>query len=241
MEKFHPYLYLDFIPAFSNYPIVVYSWAVMLFLVITSLLVTRTLQTIPYGGQNVFEALFEAISNSMEGPLGPEGRPYFPLVFTLSVYIFLSNVIGIIPGFMAPTSNVNTNIGCALTVFLATHYVGFKKSGIGYLKHFTGPIIWLAPLMVPIEIISHLSRPLSLTLRLFGNITGEELVLGVLMLLCSRAFLPLPWAMQLFSIFGSFIQALVFVLLTMIYIAGSLEGHDHEEEHGHEAAHAHAH
>jgi F-type H+-transporting ATPase subunit a len=92
--------------------------------------------------------------------------------------------------------------------------------------------------MVPIEIISHLARPLSLTLRLFGNITGEELVLGVLMLLCLQVFLPLPWAMQLFAMFGSFIQAFVFVLLSMIYIAGSLEGHEHDE-HGHEGAHAH--
>ncbi len=238
MEKFHPFLYLDLIPGFGEYPNVIYSWVVMIFLIVASLLVTRALQTIPYGGQNVFEALFEAVANFMEGTLGPEGRPYFPLVFTLGVYLFLSNVSGILPGFMSPTSNVNTNIGCALTVFLATHYVGFKKAGIGYLKHFTGPIIWLAPLMVPIELISHFARPLSLTLRLFGNITGEDLVLAVLMLLSLQIFLPISWAMQLFAIFGSFIQAFVFVLLTMIYIAGSLEGHDHDE-HGHEGAHAH--
>lgn len=239
MEKFHPFLYLDIIPGFSSYPNVIYSWAVMAFLIVASLLVTRALQTIPYGGQNVFEALFEAFSSFMEGPLGPAGRPYFPLIFTLAIYIFLCNVIGIFPGFMSPTSNLNTNIGCALTVFFATHYVGFKTSGVGYIRHFTGPIVWLAPLMVPIEIISHLARPLSLTLRLFGNITGEELVLAVLMLLCLQIFLPVPWAMQMFSIFGSFIQAFVFVLLSMIYIAGSLEGHDHDDAHGHEGASAH--
>lgn len=238
MEKFHPYLYFGFIPGFGEYPNVVYSWVVMAFLIVTSLLVTRALQTIPHGGQNVFETLFEAVASFMEGTLGPEGKPYFPLVFTLGVYLFLNNVMGILPGFMSPTSNVNTNIGCALTAFLATHYVGFKTSGWGYLKHFTGPIIWLAPLMVPLELISHFARPLSLTLRLFGNITGEDLVLAVLMLLCLQAFLPLPWAMQLFVIFGSFIQAFVFVLLTMIYIAGSLAGHEHDE-HGHEGAHAH--
>ena len=237
MEKFHPFLYLGFVPGFDDYPNVVYSWAVMIFLIIISILATRSLQTIPVGSQNVIETLFEGVASFMEDALGPEGNPYFPLIFTLGIYIFLSNVIGILPGFMAPTSNINTNIGCALTVFFATHYIGFKKSGVKYLEHFTGPIIWLAPLMIPIEIISHLARPLSLTLRLFGNITGEELVLGVLMLLCLQIYLPLPWAMQMFSIFGSFIQAFVFVLLTMIYIAGSLEGHDHDE-HGEEHAHA---
>ena len=239
MEKFHPFLYFDIFPGLSAFPNIVYSWVVMLVLIVSSLLVTKTLQKIPIGGQNVFEAIFDAFSAFMEGPLGKEGRHFFPLVFTLGTYIFLCNVIGILPGFMAPTSNLNTNVGCALTVFLATHYIGLRRNGMAYLKHFTGPIIWLAPLMIPIEIISHLSRPLSLTLRLFGNITGEELVLGVLMLLCLQIFLPLPWAMQMFVIFGSFIQAFVFTLLTMIYIAGSLEGHDHDEEHGHEAAHAH--
>ena len=238
MEKFHPFLYLSFFPAFEEYPGVLYTWLVMAFLIAVAVAATRALQTIPYGTQNVLETLFEGVDNFMQGALGPEGKPYFPLIFTLGVYLYLNNVIGILPGAMAPTSNVNTNIGCALTVFFATHYVGFKKSGIGYLKHFTGPILWLAPLMVPIEIISHLARPLSLTLRLFGNITGEELVLGVLMLLCLQIFLPLPWAMQLFAMFGSFIQAFVFVLLSMIYIAGSLEGHEHDE-HGHEGAHAH--
>ncbi|MDE0330604.1 MAG: F0F1 ATP synthase subunit A [Nitrospinae bacterium] len=239
MEKFHPFLYFDIFPGLSAYPNIVYSWLVMAFLIASSLLITKALQKIPVGGQNLFEAIFDGFSAFMEGPLGSEGRPFFPLVFTLGTYIFLCNVIGILPGFMAPTSNLNTNVGCALTVFFATHYVGLKRNGMAYLKHFTGPIIWLAPLMIPIEIISHLSRPLSLTLRLFGNITGEELVLGVLMLLCLQIFLPVPWAMQMFVIFGSFIQAFVFTLLTMIYIAGSLEGHDHDEEHGHEAAHAH--
>ncbi|MED5579573.1 MAG: F0F1 ATP synthase subunit A [Nitrospinota bacterium] len=231
MEKFHPFLYLDFFPALSDFPNVTYTWAVMVVVLLIAFLTTRTLQIIPLGKQNVFETLFDAVFSFMEGPLGEEGKKYFPLVFTLGVYIFLSNLIGILPGFMAPTSNINTNIGCALTVFLATHYVGFQKSGWAYLKHFTGPIMWLAPLMVPIEIISHFARPLSLTLRLFGNITGEELVLGVLMLLCFQVFLPIPWAMQMFIIFGSFIQTFVFVLLTMIYIAGSLEGHDHDDEH----------
>ncbi|MEE9273953.1 MAG: F0F1 ATP synthase subunit A [bacterium] len=237
MEKFHPFLYIG-VPAFQEYPNVIYSWVVMAFLIVVSLLATRALQTIPYGGQNLFEALFDVFASFMDETLGPEGRPYFPLIFTLAIYIFLSNVIGIIPGFMSPTSNLNTNVGCALTVFIATHYIGFKKAGVAYLKHFTGPIMWLAPLMVPIEIISHMARPLSLTLRLFGNITGEDLVLGVLMFLSLQIFLPIPWAMQMFAIFGSFIQAFVFVLLTMIYIAGSLEGHDHDE-HGEEHAHAH--
>ncbi len=236
MEKFHPYLYLSFIPGFDEYPNVIYTWVVMLFLIAISLIITRSLQTIPVGGQNVMETLFEGMASFMQDTLGPEGKAYFPLIFTLGLYLFLSNLIGILPGAMAPTSNLNTNIGAAFTVFLATHYIGFKKSGVRYLEHFTGPIMWLAPLMIPIEIISHLARPLSLSLRLFGNITGEELVLGVLMLLCLQIFLPLPWAMQLFSVFGSFIQAFVFVLLTMIYIAGSLEGHDHDE-HEHSPAH----
>ncbi|MFQ5894253.1 MAG: F0F1 ATP synthase subunit A [Nitrospinota bacterium] len=215
----HPLLYIQ-IPGLQQWPHVTYSWLVMAVLVLASFLITRGLQTIPYGGQNAMEALFELIQGFMDDVMGHEGRRYFPLIFTLAIYIFLSNLLGLVPGAMSPTSNINTNVGCALTVFLTTHYIGAREHGWRYVRHFTGPILWLAPIMVPIEIITHLARPLSLSLRLFGNIRGEDLVL---IILAGLVPLVIPSFMIVFAVFTSFVQAFVFVLLSMIYLAGSLE------------------
>ena len=152
--------------------------------------------------------------------MGKEGKAYFPLIATFALFILVCNLIGLVPGFYPPTANLNTNAALALTVFVLTHVVGFRKHGIGYLKHFMGPIIWLAPLMFIIEIIGHIARPLSLTLRLFGNMYGHEIVLMIFLALVPL-FLPIP--MMLMGVLIAFIQTFVFTLLAMIYIAGALE------------------
>jgi F-type H+-transporting ATPase subunit a len=206
------------------YPHVTYTWFIMLILIVFSLLAVRSIKMIPEGGQNFFEVVISGIENFQVEVMGEHGRSMFPLIATLGLFIFLSNVIGLIPGFYSPTASINTTLACALIVFFTTHIIGVKYHGVKYIKHFLGPIWWMAPLMLPIEIIGHLSRVLSLTLRLFGNIMGEDLVLAILLLLAGKFLAPLP--MMFLAVFTSFVQAFIFALLSMMYIAGSMEeGH----------------
>ncbi len=203
------------------YPHVTYTWLIMVLLIIFSLLAVRSIKMIPEGGQNFFEVVISGIENFQVEVMGEHGRSMFPLIATLGLFIFFSNVMGLIPGFFSPTASINTTLACALIVFCTTHIVGIKFHGFKYIKHFLGPIWWMAPLMLPIEIIGHLSRVLSLTLRLFGNIMGEDLVLGILLLLAGKFLAPLP--MMFLAVFTSFVQAFIFALLSMMYIAGSME------------------
>jgi F-type H+-transporting ATPase subunit a len=160
----------------------------------------------------------------------------------LAIYILFSNLLGVIPGLAPPTDNVNTTAACALTVFFATHYYGLKDQGLSYLKQFVGPVVWLAPLMIPIEIIGHIARPLSLTLRLFGNMFGDHIVLAVftyMTILLTKfllaqnvvlwAFTPIsvliPFLVVILGIFVAVVQTLVFLLLTMSYLAGAVADH----------------
>ncbi|MBU2547456.1 MAG: F0F1 ATP synthase subunit A [Proteobacteria bacterium] len=203
------------------YPHVLYTWLVMVVLIILAWLAGRNTQMIPGKMQNVFEVVLDGIEGFQVDMMGEEGRPYFPLIATIGIYIFISNTMGLIPGMMSPTSNINTTLSCAIVTFVATHYVGIKCHGLKYVKHFMGPLLPLAPLMIPIEIISHLARVLSLTLRLFGNIMGEDLVLAILFILFGQYFVPLP--MMFLGLFTSFVQAFIFALLSMLYISGALE------------------
>jgi F-type H+-transporting ATPase subunit a len=203
------------------YPHVTYTWLIMLLLILFSLLAVRSVKMVPEGGQNFFEVVISGIENFQVEVMGEHGRSMFPLIATLGLFIFFSNVMGLIPGFFSPTASINTTLACALIVFFTTHIVGIKFHGFKYIKHFLGPIWWMAPLMLPIEIIGHLSRVLSLTLRLFGNIMGEDLVLGILLLLAGKFLAPLP--MMFLAVFTSFVQAFIFALLSMMYIAGSME------------------
>jgi len=152
--------------------------------------------------------------------MGHHGKAYFPLIATIAFFILTSNLIALIPGFYPPTANLNTNAAMALTVFVMTHAIGLKEHGLSYLKHFCGPVPWLAPLIIPIELVGHLARPLSLTLRLFGNMYGHEIVLMIFFTLVP-ILVPLP--MMVMGVMVAFIQAFVFMLLAMIYIAGALE------------------
>ncbi|MCK5912767.1 MAG: F0F1 ATP synthase subunit A [Desulfuromusa sp.] len=219
----HPFLFLQWIEQQLHLHLgehVTYTWLVMAILILVSFLASRSISMVPSGVQNLMEVVVTGIDGLIEETMGEEGKKYFPLIATFALFILVCNLIGLVPGFYPPTANLNTNAALALTVFVLTHVVGFKKHGIGYLKHFMGPIIWLAPLMFIIEIIGHIARPLSLTLRLFGNMYGHEIVLMIFLALVPL-FLPIP--MMLMGVLIAFIQTFVFTLLAMIYIAGALE------------------
>lgn len=165
---------------------------------------------------NIFEVSVESILGLMEGVIGHNAKQYFPLIGTIFIYIFLCNVMALIPGFVPPTDNINTNFAISVTVFIYYNTMGIRAHGIkNYLKHLVGPIIWLGPLMLVIEMIGHLVRPVSLALRLFGNITGDHLVLGIFSNLTP---ILVPVIFLALGLFVSFIQAFVFSLLSMIYI-----------------------
>jgi F-type H+-transporting ATPase subunit a len=199
---------------------VVYTWFVMALLAFFSFLATRRLSILPGRFQNVMEVIIGGFDTLLTDTMGHQGRKFFPLIATLGLYILTSNLIGLVPGFESPTANLNTTVSLALVVFLMTHIVGVKVHGLKYFKQFMGPVWWLTPLMLPIEIISHLSRPLSLSVRLFGNIMGEDIVLAVVLLLVP---LLVPMPVICLMIFTSCIQTLVFMLLAMMYIAGAME------------------
>jgi len=200
--------------------VVSYTWFVMAMLALFSFLATRRMNILPGRFQNVMEVIIGGFDSLLNDTMGHEGRKYFPLIATLGLYILTSNLLGLIPGFESPTANLNTTVSLAIVVFVMTHAVGVKVHGVKYFKQFMGPVWWLTPLMMPIEIISHLSRPLSLSVRLFGNIMGEDIVLAVVLLLVPL-LVPLP--VFVLMIFTSCIQTLVFMLLAMMYIAGAME------------------
>ena len=224
----HPLLFLQFFRGLlaplhiseAGADAIAYTWLIIVLLLALSLLATKGMKTVPGGLQNFMEAIIGGIENMVVETMGAHGRPFFPLVATLALFILVSNLMGLIPGFFPPTANINTTAACAVVVFVTTHVVGVKEHGVKYIKHFLGPIIWLAPMMFFIELIGHLSRVISLTLRLFGNMNGHELVLMIFFGL-APFLVPLP--MMLMGVLVSFIQAFVFMLLAMIYIQGSLE------------------
>lgn len=224
----HPLLFLEFFRNLlaplhitgASADAIAYTLLIIVLLLVLSVLTTSALKSIPGSLQNFMEAIIGGIENMIVDTMGEHGRPFFPLIATLAIFVLVSNLIGLIPGFFPPTANINTTAACAIIVFLSTHVVGIKHHGLHYLKHFCGPIAWLAPVMFFIEVIGHLSRPVSLTLRLFGNMNGHELVLMIFFGL-APFLVPLP--MMLMGVLVSFIQAFVFMLLAMIYIQGSLE------------------
>jgi F-type H+-transporting ATPase subunit a len=196
------------------------AWLVMIILIVSALLVKSKLETVPGGHQNFWEVALSTLDDLVTQIMGEHGRPFFPLIATLALFIVSCNLIGILPWFYSSTSNLNTTLALALISFTMTHFVGLKVHGAKYYHHFLGPVPWLIPLMLPIEIIAHLSRVLSLSFRLFGNIMGEDLAIVILTILVPF-IVPLP--MMFLQVFTSFVQTLVFIMLTMMYIAGSLE------------------
>ena len=206
----------DKIPHFVSY-----AFLASFLLIIVSLIVRKSLQLVPRGTQNFMEAIVDGILNLCEENIGHHwARHFFPLIATIALFIATCNFMGLIPGFMSPTSNINTNAAMAIPVFLATHVYGIRVHGVGYLKHFMGPIWWLAPLMFILEIIGHIVRPLTLTVRLFGNMTGKHYIIGILGTL-TPAFVPV--IILALGVLVSVIQAFVFTLLATLYLAGAVE------------------
>jgi F-type H+-transporting ATPase subunit a len=218
----HPILLLDFfhIPGMEHSPHVTYTWLIMIFLIGLSYLAMRNASIMPNPVQNVIELVMLGLNNLIKDTMGEKGKPFIPLLVAEAFFIFTANMIGIIPGFHSPTADLNTTAAMAIVVFILTHIIGIKTHGFKYVKSFMGPVWWLTPLFIPVEIISHLSRPLSLSVRLFGNIRGEDLVFFILLVLVPY-LIPLP--ILLLMILTSILQTFVFVLLTMLYISGAME------------------
>lgn len=229
-----------------------YTWVVMAILVVVAFVATRRVELVPRGMQNAMEIVLERLLVMLDDVIGHEGRRYLPLIGTLGLFILLANLLGLVPGLVAPTANLNTTAACAIIVFVTYHVIGIRKQGLAsYAKHFMGPVPWLAPLMVPIELVSHLARPLSLSLRLFGNMTGGHILLAVFFFLMGFDGIlgwtlsgslggvilgtPTELIMILFTvgflyplkILVAFLQAFIFIMLSMLYIAAAIEEADH--------------
>jgi F-type H+-transporting ATPase subunit a len=168
--------------------------------------------------------MVEALSGLINTNMGARGKEFTLLIGTLALFILFSNLSGLVPGFLPPTDNVNTTFACSLTVFFMTHYYGVREHGIKYLKQFMGPLLWLAPIMIPIELIGHLARPLSLGLRLFGNIFGDHMVTA--MAISALPFL-LPVPAMILGLFVALVQTFVFMLLSMAYFSGAISHEEH--------------
>ena len=242
---------------------VTYTWLVMVILAAVAFAASRNVRLVPRGLQNFLEVVLEQFIQMIDDVMGVEGRRYLPLLATLGLFIVTANLISLVPGMGGPTSNLNTTAACALVVFVSYHWIGVRKQGLlTYLKHFAGPVpLPLKPLMFVIEIISHLARPLSLTLRLFGNMVGGHILLAVIFLLMGLDGL-IGWALSgsaagaivggiggavtiVFTvgflyplkILVAFLQAFIFVMLTMLYISGAIEESEHHAEHQSEHHH----
>ena len=225
---------------------VIPNYIVMVLLIVAGLtvlsLIVRSRLSVETPGklQIVLESAVGAINGLLDEWIGPKGRQFLPLVATLGIFILLANYIGLVPGLMAPTSNINVTLGCAITIWFYYHYQGIREQGIGpYIAHFWAPPgtpWWIGFIMFPIELISHTSRMMSLSLRLFGNIFGEELVILIL-------FSIIPWLVPLPMMFMGLItgglQAFIFMLLSIIYLQGAVAVEHEHDEHGHDAPHGH--
>jgi len=213
---------LDFFVKMTHLPhYLVFTWFIMFIIIVFSLIVRLTLKLMPSGFQNVVESIIEMLYSFVEDILGKHTKKHFPLIATLALFIFFANIVELIPGFVPPTSSWNTTIAMALIVFVYYQYLGIKTHGIKYIKHFMGPIWWLTPLMVPVEVIGHFARILSLSVRLFGNIMGDDLLLVIVFFLMP-VLVPLP--IMALVLLAAVIQAFIFPLLSTLYIADVISG-----------------
>ena len=179
---------------------------------------------IPTPVQNIFEIYIQFIDNLIKENMGEKGRKYFTLIAAIGLFVFFGNLLGMIPGFESPTANLNTTMALALLVFFIYNFEGIREQGLNYFKHFLGPVPAMAPVFVIIELLSHLSRPVTLALRLFANMTGGELVSVVLIMLVPF-LVPMP--VILIHLIAVFLQTYVFVVLTTVYIAGAITHVEH--------------
>jgi len=216
---------LNIIIAMGIPPFVAFSWLATAMIIIVSLMVRSSVKMVPTGVQNFMEVIFEFFINLADTTIGHMGRTFVPLMATLGIYILVCNFLGLFPGCEAPTSNLNTTVALALPVFFATHYYGIREHKFAYIKHFVGPIrslpaLPLMILMFVIEVIGHLARPLTLSVRLFGNMIAKHKIILILGILSPWI---VPSAILGLGVLVSIIQAFVFVLLTTLYLAGAVE------------------
>lgn len=223
------------------------TYFVVLLLALLFILATRKLKKLPEGkGQTLLEFFVGGLIDFFGGILGEHGKKYVPFVGSYFIFILCLNYLGLFPGFQSPTADLNTTLALGVTAVIGVQIIAIKENGlIGYLKHFVGEPVWLGPLMFPLHLIGELARATSLSIRLFGNIFGEETVIISLTALGVTAipaiagvipWIPIQFPMMLFGLFGGFLQALVFSMLTSIYIVTFLEHHE-SGEHGAEAHH----
>lgn len=219
----------------SPWALVLMSWIAIFFLGLLAYLGTRRLNKVPGPLQNVLEFMVDGLFNFIEGIIGPGGRKYAPFIATFFIYIVVMNLMGLVPGFRSPTSGLNMTIALGLLSFFYVQYQAIKHSGFkNYIMHFWGEPKWLGPLMFPIHIIGELAKPMSLAIRLFGNIFGEDKIIIILAGL--SPYIIVPWLkvvpvqfpMMIFAVFSGFIQALIFIVLTAGYLTVMI-AHDEEE------------
>ena len=202
-----------------------YSWVCMAILFTTAWILKKRLTLVPGKLQNFWEAVIDTLDKFIVNTMGEKNGPkYVPFLSCVFIYIITSNLMGLIPGLDAPTANLNTTVSMALFVFVLYHVIGIIVWHHKYIKQFLGISKWLIPLMFPLEVVSHLSRPVSLSLRLFGNIKGEEIVLILFFIMA-----PILGTIPVYALFllAKCMQALVFFMLTMFYIKGAIEGPEH--------------
>ena len=208
------------------------TWLVILILSVVAIVASRKLSVRNPGRfQTALEFIVTSLDGFVRNIVGHEAKTLTPIIGTVFIFILSLSLFGLVPGFTSPTANINTTVSLALMAFVLVQYFAISRQGIiKYLKHFVGEPAWLGPLMVPLHVIGELARPLSLSIRLFGNIFGEETVIAVLILIITSVLgnflVPLQFPMVLFAIFGGFIQALVFSMLVSIYIAVAVGGHE---------------
>ena len=207
------------------------NWLSMELLVVALILVTfgllrgRLSVDRPGSFQLIFESIYKFVAGQTSETIEHHSSRYVPFFGTIFVFILFMNLIGIIPGFESPTMTPAVALALAVIVFLYYHWMGLREQGVGkYLLHFAGPIWWMAPLMIPIEIISHFARPLSLTIRLYANMfAGEKVTLTFLTL----TYLLLPAVFMGLHVFVAFLQAFIFMLLTIIYVGSAVAHEEH--------------
>ncbi|MBT0825699.1 F0F1 ATP synthase subunit A [Campylobacter lari] len=221
------FLFSSFIDSSHTFAYFFHLGIVVVISLILAKLATRSMQIVPRGSQNLAEAYMEGILSMGRDTMGSDeaARRYLPLVATIGFIVFFSNIIGIIPGFEAPSASLNFSATLAIIVFVYYHFEGIRTQGFfKYFVHFMGPVKILAPLMFPIEVVSHISRVISLSFRLFGNIKGDDLFLAVILALVPWVA-PLPAYMLL--TFMAFLQSFIFMILTYVYLAGATVVDEH--------------
>jgi F-type H+-transporting ATPase subunit a len=205
--------------------VIMTMFAVLLIAVVLIPISRRLSVTAPGKLQQMLELLVSGLEGLVNDVVGDGfGKRFLPFIGGLAVFIFTCNIFGLFFFVQPPTANPNTTFALSITAFLFYNVVGFKDNGLKYGKHFMGPLPLLAPLMIPIEVISHLARILSLALRLFGNIFGEHTATGIFFFLFP---LIVPWPMMGLGIFGALLQAFIFIMLTMSYLNGAVSAEEH--------------